>query len=456
MCTTDDIIVKIPPIDIAETLLKNMPISIQSDCYYKNGRFFSMWERRHVIMKGDLLIFHPKKPSTNKKYTIISITNSSVVVDSKKRGWETFQITTFTDKKFTIMIPCNVSHQWKLLLYEASEKIRPMLKDFRVIRRLGIGGYGEVFEIMDWCSRTFAMKVIRKAGRTTPRGIMPVNLEMISQERLALQKMEHYNITKLNCAFQDDGFWYMVMDLAEYGDLYSLTMCTPGGRLPIECIRIWTAQLVSALEYTHKMGYIHRDIKMENILLKKNYHVSLCDYGLALHTPTNKERILCGTLDYMAPEMLCLDNYGFSVDWWALGILLYEMVVGYTPFYSKRRSVHKTRIISCDIIPFPMNIPRNVKSLIIQLLSKNPGSRHCRIRDHLFFETIDWNAVDTGVLPPVDMSLYTHECTDAIPHEFNANRFTFVRHMEDNNFLYETNDIDSGDNNTRMFGWDFS
>lgn len=159
-------------------------------------------------------------------------------------------------------------------------------------------------------------------------------------ERLILANLEHPFLIKLFYAFQTASSFYFVLEYAEGGELFYYL--SGEGLLLEECASFYIAEISLALNYLHNNGIIYRDLKPENILIDSWGHVKLCDFGLSkqykIDEPVQRTGTFCGTFEYMAPEMFGKQPYDCNVDWWALGILLYDLLNGLPPFRNKNRT----------------------------------------------------------------------------------------------------------------------
>ena len=152
------------------------------------------------------------------------------------------------------------------------------------------------------------------------------------------------------------------------------------------------------MEHLHKNKIIYRDLKPENILIAEDGYLKLTDFGLSklLEENEDKTKSICGTPDYLAPEMFTKQGYTKMVDWWALGVLIYEMLIGIPPFYSKS-NLDLFYAIRNKSVKFPSYISKKAKNLIIKLLRKNPNERlgskndSEEIKNHIWFSSINWD-----------------------------------------------------------------
>lgn len=164
------------------------------------------------------------------------------------------------------------------------------------------------------------------------------------------------------------------MELASEGELYKHLKNSPNGRFDEPRSARYTYQVADALHYCHLNHVIHRDLKPENILLNGHDNIKLADFGWSAHTQSNKRTTMCGTLDYLPPEMVDGKQYNDSVDQWCLGILCYEFLVGHPPFESENSEQTYERIRKLDIA-FPKHVTSGAKNLISNLLRKDSGKR---------------------------------------------------------------------------------
>ncbi|XP_055684379.1 aurora kinase B-like [Lutzomyia longipalpis] len=241
-------------------------------------------------------------------------------------------------------------------------------EDFDLGAPLGRGKFGRVYLARERFSQVMvAMKVMFKSELKTGRVERQVLREIEIQSRL-----KHPNILRLYTWFHDDSKIYLVLEYASEGELYKHLKNSPNGRFNEQRSAKYTYQVASALQYCHKNDVIHRDLKPENILLTAGDLVKLADFGWSAHTPSNKRKTMCGTLDYLPPEMVEGRSYDDSVDQWCLGILCYEFLVGCPPFESDNTEITYEKIRKLQI-HYPRHLSPGAKDLISKLLQK-PGS----------------------------------------------------------------------------------
>lgn len=192
------------------------------------------------------------------------------------------------------------------------------------------------------------------------------------------------------------------MDLCTGGDLEQ--RLKKEKKLDEKTVQLCAAEVVLALEYLHgKLNVIHRDLKPENILIASDGHLKISDFGLA--KTTRKALTLCGTVEYLAPEIIKFRAYGQEVDWWSLGCLMYQMLEGRPPFMNEKHEKLAEQILTEDPV-MPASFSNHAKDLITKLLTKNPKQRlgikgAQEVKKHPFFKGIDWNKVMAQkVLPP--------------------------------------------------------
>jgi len=273
--------------------------------------------------------------------------------------------------------------------------------DFQPLAVLGRGSFGKVLLVRKLADdKLYAMKVLKKNHVKLKNQITNTKTE-----RAILEKINHPFIMHLNFAFQDPKKLYFVTDFMAGGELFfHLRRSVFFSEFRA---RFYICEIILALEYLHKMNCIYRDLKPENILLDKQGHIKLTDFGLSKITlsKTNdneegKAYTICGTPEYLAPEILEGKGYTKDVDWWSLGALIYEMLSGHSPFKAHAKEEFKLDPQKFkQPIQFKNHTSPEAKDLIKKLLNLDVTQRLGRKRDaeeikeHIFFKGIKWNDI---------------------------------------------------------------
>ncbi|XP_045704267.1 microtubule-associated serine/threonine-protein kinase 4 isoform X2 [Phyllostomus hastatus] len=295
----------------------------------------------------------------------------------------------------------------------ASLKLRrkPRESDFETIKLISNGAYGAVYFVRHKESRQrFAMKKINKQNL-----ILRNQIQQAFVERDILTFAENPFVVSMYCSFETRRHLCMVMEYVEGGDC--ATLMKNMGPLPVDMARMYFAETVLALEYLHNYGIVHRDLKPDNLLVTSMGHIKLTDFGLSkvglMSMTTNLyeghiekdareflDKQVCGTPEYIAPEVILRQGYGKPVDWWAMGIILYEFLVGCVPFFGDTPEELFGQVIS-DEINWPEKDeapPPDAQDLITLLLRQNPLERlgtggAYEVKQHRFFRFLDWNSL---------------------------------------------------------------
>jgi len=271
------------------------------------------------------------------------------------------------------------------------------LTDFRQIRRIGIGNFGSVHLVQNiHDNNLYAMKVLPKHSVVKRNQIRHTMDELQTMATIR----NHPFMIHLFASFKDANNLYLCMEYAE-GELF--TLLRQVGRFDVPTATIYSAEIVLCLEHLHGLGYAYRDLKPENVLLTRSGHIKLCDFGFCkLVGPTDKTWTLCGTPEYMAPEVILGKGHDKAVDFWSLGVFIFELLAGYPPFFGSDTIAIYENILD-GIYFFPSGFHLPAKDLITSLLhrarSKRLGNLVGGIKDlhnHHFFNSINWASLLSG------------------------------------------------------------
>ena len=247
-------------------------------------------------------------------------------------------------------------------------------------KQLGSGSFGRVFLVShNETKKLFALKVIDKRKLLMSYG----KLDIIYNEINIHAKLDHENIIKLYNFNEDNENINIVMEYAPNGNLYDLITKTKTGFDEYKAFEYFI-QVVNAVHYLHNNNIIHRDIKPENILIGEDNKIKLCDFGWAKELSLENRSTFCGTVEYMAPEIVGSENYDYGVDIWSLGILLYELLYGHSPFKANNTKNVILNIKSHELTYDDTNktVSKSCKDLIQKILNNNPQKRY-KIKDIL-------------------------------------------------------------------------
>uniref|UniRef100_A0A0E0KDC7 non-specific serine/threonine protein kinase n=1 Tax=Oryza punctata TaxID=4537 RepID=A0A0E0KDC7_ORYPU len=275
------------------------------------------------------------------------------------------------------------------------------LDNFEVLKLVGQGAFGKVFQVRKkGTSEIYAMKVMRK-----DKILEKNHAEYMKAERDILTKVDHPFVVQLRYSFQTKYRLYLVLDFINGGHLFF--QLYQQGLFREELARVYTAEIVSAVAHLHANGIMHRDLKPENILLDADGHAMLTDFGLAKEFDENtRSNSMCGTVEYMAPEIVQGRGHDKAADWWSVGILLFEMLTGKPPFVGGNRDKVQQKIVK-EKIKLPAYLSSEVHSLLKGLLHKEAGRRlGCgpggsnEIKNHKWFKSVNWKKLDSRQIQP--------------------------------------------------------
>uniref|UniRef100_A0A8C2D445 Protein kinase C n=1 Tax=Cyprinus carpio TaxID=7962 RepID=A0A8C2D445_CYPCA len=273
------------------------------------------------------------------------------------------------------------------------------LDNFTLHKMLGKGSFGKVFLAeLKGTGQFFAVKALKKDVV-----LMDDDVECTMVERRVLSlAWEHPFLTHLYCTFQTKENLFFVMEYLNGGDLmFHIQTCH---RFDLPRSTFYAAEIVCGLQFLHSKGIVYRDLKLDNILLDIDGHIKIADFGMCKENMFGEARTctFCGTPDYIAPEILLGQKYGTSVDWWSFGVLLYEMLIGQSPFHGHDEE-ELFQSIRTDDPCYPRWVTRDTNDILVKLFVREPERRlgvKGNIRQHAFFKDIDWNALEKRQVEP--------------------------------------------------------
>jgi len=275
-------------------------------------------------------------------------------------------------------------------------KKKPLtVNDFLLVCVLGKGSYAKVVLVRKKDNQQiYALKILKKDH------LQKRNQQTkVKSERDILIEVNHPFIVKLYHAFQNERKLYFALEYCPGGELFNLLQKLR--RFSEDQARFYAAQIILAIQHLHSKGVIYRDLKPENVLLDKDGYIRITDFGLSRTGMTDGTNAfsVCGTPEYLAPEILSRKGYGKSVDWWTLGALLYEMLTGMPPFYTPNREELFNRI-KFSKLKYPSDLSVSARDLLEKLLVKEPELRlgsgtegAMEIRNHKWFDRVEWDSI---------------------------------------------------------------
>uniref|UniRef100_A0A8C9VW66 Ribosomal protein S6 kinase n=1 Tax=Scleropages formosus TaxID=113540 RepID=A0A8C9VW66_SCLFO len=299
-----------------------------------------------------------------------------------------------------------------------SERVGP--ECFELLTVLGKGAYGKVFQVRKvqgaQTGKIFAMKVLKKAKIVCNAK----DTAHTKAERQILETVRHPFIVDLLYAFQTGGKLYLILECLSGGELFM--QLEKEGIFMEDAACFYLGEIILALGHLHSKGIIYRDLKPENIMLNSHGHIKLTDFGLCKESIHDEAvtHTFCGTIEYMAPEILTRSGHNKAVDWWSLGAVMFDMMTGsqtlHPPFTAENRKKTIDKILKCKLV-LPPYLTADAKDLIKKLLKKNPAQRlgsskvdSADIQKHPFFRHINWDELlNKRVEPPYKPSLQSDE-----------------------------------------------
>ncbi|XP_066534769.1 ribosomal protein S6 kinase-related protein isoform X2 [Hoplias malabaricus] len=239
------------------------------------------------------------------------------------------------------------------------------------------GSFGPIMKVKDWRKdKTYAVKILPKS-KVLRHGV----LQQSKEEVVIQRQLRHPFLLSLEDCWQSQRHLFIMCDYCSTGDLY--TYWTLTGLFDVKEVRLFAAELGSALGFLHDFGIMHRDVKMENILLTDQGHLRLADFGLSRQLQRGERTFtICGTIQYMAPEVLCGGPYSHAADWWSLGILLYALAAGKFPLPPQQNHKIMLTTVNDHLYEMPSSFSPGLALLLTELLTRTPVEAILQLKAH--------------------------------------------------------------------------
>ncbi|KAF5276829.1 hypothetical protein FQA39_LY06381 [Lamprigera yunnana] len=284
------------------------------------------------------------------------------------------------------------------LYYE--NKLKPQFKsnvsltDFTIVRTLGTGSFGRVLLVHDknHNNEVYAVKVIEKAHIVKTRQVQHTIAEIKT-----LTSVRFEFLVFMEYFFKDNVYLFLVLPFINGGEMFNHLRNMR--KFDETLAKFYAAQVILAFEYLHFLGLVYRDLKPENILIDKDGYIKITDFGFAKKIDDQRTYTLCGTPEYLAPEIILSQGYNKSVDWWSLGVLIFEMNAGYSPFYAKDPMRIYEKIVAGKYF-VPLHFSTSLSDLVFNILQVDRTKRYGvlkngvkDIKEHQWFKSLNWDAV---------------------------------------------------------------
>lgn len=318
-------------------------------------------------------------------------------------------------------------------LWQSRPLCTEKLSDFDLVEMLGQGTFGEVFLVFNkhvQQHKFHAMKIIEKR-----RVVEKKQIENTRTEKNILQCLNHPLIVHLDYFFQDNSYLYFIMPHVAGGELFF--HLKKFKKFEEDQSKFYGAQVILALEFLHYINFIHRDVKPENIFIDHMGYIKLGDFGFCKRLDKGRTYTLCGTPEYMAPEIVTHKGYGFAADWWAIGILLFELNAGSSPFYSRNTTKIFKNIVNCAY-KMPSYFSVDLKDIVNNLLQENLSKRYGNlkngvedIKQHRWFRSVNWLAILSRKIVPAYKPLVKKHSSKSSKSTHNNLKMNLVIAEED-------------------------
>lgn len=371
---------------------------------------FTYVERSHQYQKSKHFKFYDifisltpgSKPKTSKKGSLGGLgfgSRRNLTKSRKKKGSKGKILENDIEIKKTVPDDAHEYGRLGAQVRDNHARTKVCLDDFTLVETVGKGSFGRVILVTKKdTGKIYAIKVLKKA-----QIIKRKQFEHTMAERRILEDIDHPFIVSLRYAFQTSQKLFMVFDFFNGGELFHYL--SKYGRFGEKRAKLYSAEILLALEHVHSLNIIYRDLKPENILLDSDGHVRITDFGLSKENVTDDSvKSFCGTPEYLAPEVLKRKKYGKAVDWWSLGTLLFEMIAGLPPFYDNNREKMYKKVLNAEL-KFPAYMSAGARSVCRGILQRDPLKRlgyngAAEIKSHPFYGDLKWQDVYDKKITP--------------------------------------------------------
>lgn len=334
-----------------------------------------------------------------------------------------------------------------------NEEKNSKLKEFELLQTIGTGTFGRVMLTKNsFTGDYYALKIM-----SIPEVIRLKQIEHVKNEKLILSTIKpHPFIVRLLWTHHNNQFLYMLMEYLPGGEMY--TLLKQKQKFDVKSAIFYTAEIVCALEYLHSMQIGYRDLKPENILLDRDGHLKLTDFGFSKKI-VNKTYTMCGTPEYLAPEIILLKGHDLTSDWWSLGILIYEFLAGSPPFYEDNRTKVYEKILMGKF-EWPRHFDSVSRDIIKKLLNPDPtkrlGSGNCGlVKSTLALKENELNESVNGVvfLTEPDLTLPDIDAAESIASSSNSKTNSNDSLFSESGFNFKRSKINMGTEEVKRHRW---
>lgn len=358
---------------------------------------FGFWTKRYlVLISSKLSIF--KDPSTDVSENDYELNSQTKIEVSDSKGW-VLKVTIEKPKIVTLVLKASSNKEmldWVFHLRRSAFANKVLyISMFKPISLLGQGAQGKVM----LCEKKNSEEIVAIKAVNKDVLVQKKKEDTVLNEKKILASIQCPFTINLRYAFQNDKYYYLALEYAPGGNLFSRLR---NGKIPITDIKLYVAEIAIAIHELHRNHIIYRDMKPHNVMIGKDGHVKLTDFGLSTFCEPNETKTeVCGTPEYVAPEILLNQGYGYSVDWWGLGILAYELIYGSTPFFGLNNGYILQSILNREPV-FPKNEDPVIVSFLTSLLQKDPSKRggYKYIIGSEFMSDIDFHLVCQKKITP--------------------------------------------------------